>query len=334
MLQYIYDLNPIAVPFSQININFIIPLAFALVLIGMERMFKIKFAQFIANLLILCALCLWFKIDLYWYGLAYFLTFIIGRAYIQKHVSWNVNSLLNYVVIGTLLGGKLGYMLIYDFSLFAISRAGMSFHGGLLGVGCAVYLFAKIHHIKWADVAKQITMIAPLGLALGRIANAINNEIPGTLSNGLLAVHNKGSQLLRHPVSIYQAIAEGLVLGCIMRYMQKNRLSNEFCVEIFVVNYAILRFITEHFKDDQLFALTYKHVILSILAGYSLCLLMSKVKLFPQGKIYMLSCVSFLSYLLWFKALNTGQILSLIMIVLGCCSFFLRSGGSAIERMD
>ena len=99
-------------------------------------------------------------------------------AYIQKHVSWNVNSLLNYVVIGTLLGGKLGYMLIYDFSLFAISRAGMSFHGGLLGVICAVYLFAKIHHIKWADVAKQITMITPLGLALGRIANAINNEIP------------------------------------------------------------------------------------------------------------------------------------------------------------
>lgn len=336
LINSIYQMEPVAYAFSAIQPFTNIPLSIlCFFLLIINKFVSLKQIQQIIKYIIislaLSIMLIFLKIDLYWYGIAYFVSFMLGKFMLSKHII-HIDTLVNYVVLGTVLGGKIGYMLIYDFSL---ARGGMSFHGGLVGSIVSVWLFCRYYNVSGKMLAAHITQFTPIGLALGRIANAINNEIPGKMWNGAWAVADKNSMILRHPVSIYQAIAEGLVLWFGMRlwaFRSKNcNIFGNTFLEAFVVQYGVLRFITEHFKEDMFIMLNHKLLILSIMAGFGLAcvavilmrILMSISK-HMQLLMQILFQVPFLAYITYYQKLTVGQILSLLMIIIGCLSFILR----------
>lgn len=125
-----------------------------------------------------------------WYGLMYALGFIAGYCIIRARKVLSdaeLDALVFYVFVGVILGGRLGYVLFYDLSYYLAHpvdilktwNGGMSFHGGMIGVIIAMYLFARKYRKSFLDIADQVTSVLPIGLGLGRIGNYINGELLG-----------------------------------------------------------------------------------------------------------------------------------------------------------
>ena len=165
-----------------------------------------------------------------WYALAYIAGLLGGywvlrrEARRQPHAPMTpeaVDSLLNHVLLGVILGGRLGYVIFYNPSFFLANpleiikvwQGGMSFHGGLLGVTFAMWLFARRWRIPVLAVSDRVAMVIPLGLFLGRLSNFINAELYGRVTDlpwGMVFPRSDG--LPRHPSQLYEAGLEGLVL--------------------------------------------------------------------------------------------------------------------------
>ena len=214
-----------------------------------------------------------------WYSLAYIFGIFFGWIYAKKIIkNINKNSSLNklqskdfddfiiYLVIGIILGGRIGYVLIYNLSyylknlheIFYIWNGGMSFHGGLLGVIFATIIFTKKRKINPFLYLDIIACVSPIGLFFGRIANFINSELYGKLTNLPWGVvfPNVG-ELPRHPSQIYEAILEGLVLFAILNFLalkKKLIFKTGFISICFLFLYSIFRFFSENFRepDEQL----------------------------------------------------------------------------------
>ena len=162
-----------------------------------------------------------------WYSIAYILGIVLGWLYCKKKLIVDIkianlfDDLLAYIIIGIIIGGRLGYVLIYNFKyyldnileVFMIWNGGMSFHGGLIGVIIATFLFSKKHGVNSYIFLDLISLVAPIGIFFGRIANFINSELYGKETDILwsvkfLAVDN----IPRHPTQIYEAFFEGIIL--------------------------------------------------------------------------------------------------------------------------
>lgn len=209
-----------------------------------------------------------------WYGIAYAVSFFLGLSYISALLKrdrlWaggkapaamlqHVDTLLIYIVVGVIVGGRLGHVIFYQLddymmdplAILAIWKGGMSFHGGLLGVVVAVILFARVHHIdKWI-VGDLIAAATPIGLLLGRLANFINGEIVGSKTTVPWAMVFPGYDGPRHPAMLYEAALEGLALFAILavfifrgRTLQRPGLT----AGLFLVGYGIFRTFCELFK--------------------------------------------------------------------------------------
>ena len=173
-------------------------------------------------------------IQIRWYSIAYIIGIILGWIYANKIIKELIkkynftlikpevfNDLIIYLMLGIVLGGRLGYVIFYNFeyysqNLFEILKlwqGGMSFHGGLLGVIIATIIFSKIKRINFLNFTDIIACVAPIGLFLGRIANFINGELFGKISTLPWAIifPNEDS-IPRHPSQIYEAFLEGIVL--------------------------------------------------------------------------------------------------------------------------
>ena len=163
--------------------------------------------------------------DIRWYSLAYILAFIIGLQLIKffnKKINLKLtNKLIDdffiWAVIGVIIGGRLGYVLFYQFKIFLtnpiqilyIWEGGMSFHGGLLGIIIATFIFTKLNNINFFLLADLISLVAPIGLFLGRIANFINVELIGRVTEFPLAIiYPTIDNLPRHPSQLYEALFE------------------------------------------------------------------------------------------------------------------------------
>ena len=168
-----------------------------------------------------------------WYALAYIAGLLIG-IYILRRVAQlpgalmtpdQTDRLMNYLLIGIILGGRLGYVCFYNanfyltnpLSILRLWEGGMSFHGALLGVGFALFLMARRHELPLLAVSDRVAMVTPIGLFLGRLSNFINGELYGRVTNlpwAMIFPHSDDQP--RHPSQLYEAGLEGLLLGLLM----------------------------------------------------------------------------------------------------------------------
>ena len=168
-----------------------------------------------------------------WYAIAYLVGLLAGWYLLRREASHigspldreTVDILLNYVLFGVIIGGRLGYILFYNSAYYlahpqAILRiweGGMAFHGALLGVAIAVLIMAKRHRVPFFVLTDRIALVVPIGLFFGRLSNFINGELYGrvtTLPWAMVFPNSDGQP--RHPSQLYEAGLEGLMLGIIM----------------------------------------------------------------------------------------------------------------------
>ena len=165
-----------------------------------------------------------FSLEIRWYSLAYIVGILFGWIHCKKILKNNdrllklFDDLITYLIIGIILGGRVGYILFYNLEYYLnnlpeiimIWNGGMSFHGGLLGVILATIIFSKKHKINTYIFLDLIALAAPIGLFFGRIANFINSELYGRETDILWSVKFINiDNISRHPSQIYEAIFEG-----------------------------------------------------------------------------------------------------------------------------
>ena len=213
-----------------------------------------------------------------WYSLAYILGIIIGWMYAVKIINLTANNKYNfeqiktshfndliiYLVIGMVIGGRLGYVFFYNFvyysenffEIFKLWQGGMSFHGGLLGVIVSIIFFSKKTKTNFFKFADIVSCVAPIGIFLGRIANFINGELYGKISTLPWAViFPNGGSMARHPSQIYEAILEGIILFVLINYfaLKKQLLfKTGYISGLFLVSYSILRIFSEIFREPDI----------------------------------------------------------------------------------
>ena len=207
-------------------------------------------------------------LHVHWYGLMYLLGFALAWGiglYQAKRIDsgWTatqVADLLFYGALGVVLGGRLGYMLFYNFtnliadpfSAVKVWQGGMSFHGGFLGVLLAVFIFGKVHKKSFIQVTDFIAPMIPLGLAAGRLGNFINGELWGRITNvpwAMIFLHV--DQWPRHPSQLYAILGEGFLLFVIlMVYARKPRPAMAVS-SLFLMGYGSIRFVEEFFREPD-----------------------------------------------------------------------------------
>ncbi len=226
-----------------------------------------------------------------WYGLAYMAGLLLGWLYMRRLCQdrrlwggaapmqpFQADDFLFWVTLGTVLGGRLGFFLLYEpgmllknpLQFFRIWEGGMAFHGGLLGVGLAVYLFARVNRIPVRSLMDLSAAAVPFGLFFGRIANFINGEIYGRLTDVSWAVEFPTRLLLkgdapgpRHPTQLYEAMLEGVVMFFLLRFFTHGRrslMSPGFTAGVFLMAYGAFRIFAEYFKEwdaQQFFTTAY-----------------------------------------------------------------------------
>jgi phosphatidylglycerol:prolipoprotein diacylglycerol transferase len=209
--------------------------------------------------------------EIRWYSLAYIAGIIIGwllckKILIQKSdINEIFDDYITYLVIGMIIGGRLGYIIFYNFSyyinnffdIFKVWEGGMSFHGGLIGIIIASILFTKKHNQDSFLYMDLVSLVAPIGIFFGRLANFINSELYGTPTDIPWAVtFIQVDNLSRHPSQLYEAILEGIILFIILMYFKnKDYLKKPGLISgLFLIFYSIFRFFIEFVRvpDEQL----------------------------------------------------------------------------------
>ena len=223
-----------------------------------------------------------FGLPIRWYALAYVAGFVLGY-FLFKYLTHRDNAeihfsnkqmddFLTFIVLGVILGGRLGYVLFYNLpffimhplEIFALWHGGMSFHGGLLGVIIATLLFVKKNSFSDKSFVRNtfkildlLSVVVPIGLGLGRIANFINMEVMGRATNSPIGVVFNGIpeyDYPRHASPLYEATLEGLVLFIIMLslYTKTNLKSKPGAISgLMAMLYAVFRIFCEQFRQPD-----------------------------------------------------------------------------------
>ena len=212
-------------------------------------------------------------IQIRWYSLAYIFGILIGWLYgkkileklvLQNHIKTYLSKyddLITYIIIGVLVGGRIGYVLFYNFSFYLenifeivkIWKGGMSFHGGLVGVAISILIFSKKNNLDYMIYFDTVSTVAPIGLFFGRISNFINGELYGTPTlKPWGVVFPKIDSLARHPSQLYEALLEGILLFIILNlliFLRKNSVG--FISSVFLIFYGLFRVICEMFREPD-----------------------------------------------------------------------------------
>ena len=207
-----------------------------------------------------------------WYSLSYVFGVLLGWYYANKLIvlypigitKKHTEDFISWAIIAIIIGGRLGHVLLYDpakylanpIEIIKTYEGGMSFHGGIFGLGIAAYLYCRKNHIIFLSFSDILAIVAPIGLFLGRIANFINAELYGRPTNvpwSVIFPYNDG--LPRHPSQLYEALLEGLVLFCIMMgftYKSRSLQHPGKMSGIFLIFYGIFRVFVEFFKEPDI----------------------------------------------------------------------------------
>jgi phosphatidylglycerol---prolipoprotein diacylglyceryl transferase len=215
-----------------------------------------------------------------WYGLAYLAGLTLGWLYMRRLCTderlWGgpapmkpeqTDDFLFWATLGTVLGGRLGFFLLYEPSIlfsrplqfFRIWEGGMAFHGGLLGVGLAILLFARRNAIPVRSLMDLCAAVVPFGLFFGRIANFINGEMYGRLTDVAWAVEFPRRLLVngdlpggRHATQLYEAALEGVAMFALLRLLShslRSFVSRGLTTGVFLMAYGVFRIFAEYFKE-------------------------------------------------------------------------------------
>ena len=208
------------------------------------------------------------SLEIRWYSLAYIVGIILGWAYCKKKLIADQQILdlfddfITYLIIGVILGGRLGYVLFYNLNYYLenpieilmVWNGGMSFHGGLIGVIIASQLFSKKHKVNQFIFLDLVALSAPIGIFFGRIANFINSELIGRATDlpwsvKFVLIDN----IKRHPSQLYEAFFEGIILFLLLKhFFKKNYLKNPGKISaLFLIFYSLFRFFAEFFRSPD-----------------------------------------------------------------------------------
>jgi phosphatidylglycerol:prolipoprotein diacylglycerol transferase len=214
---------------------------------------------------------------IHWYGIGYIVGILFGWWYAKRLVTspklWpagvlpmkpeDIDDFVVWAAIGVVLGGRTGYVLFYDLpryianplDIFAVWQGGMSFHGGLLGVILAMILFSRSRGIRVWTLFDVVAAGVPVGLGLVRLANFINSELWGGVTDVPWAIEfPNGGPFPRHPSQLYEALLEGLVLFCLLRFLTHSRLKLAlpgFVSGAFIAGYGCARIFVEFFREPD-----------------------------------------------------------------------------------
>lgn len=203
-----------------------------------------------------------------WYALAYIFGTILG-GYYARYISniyklnisaKNIEDYITFAIIGIIIGGRLGYVLFYDIEkylqepmeILKTYKGGMSFHGGFIGILLASCIFAKVYRKNLFLITDLLAMAAPIGIFLGRLANFINAELYGRVTEipwGFIFPYSDGR--VRHPSQLYEALLEGMLLFIILFLNQKKIRNNGYLSSLFLIFYAIFRIVAEFFREPD-----------------------------------------------------------------------------------
>ena len=241
-----------------------------------------------------------------WYSLAYIAGITIGwwlgkKIIIKKFQNTSqkfdlreFDDLITYLIISIIIGGRIGYIIFYNLKYYIsnpsdiikIWKGGMSFHGALIGIIIATYLFSKKRKISSFFLLDIIACVSPIGIFFGRIANFINGELVGKATNFSWGVIFPAvDKLPRHPSQLYEAFLEGIILFFILNiFIFKKNYKTGMCSAFFLIFYSFFRIISELFREPDpqiglLFNLFSMGTILSffmILAGMIIFIFIKK----------------------------------------------------------
>jgi len=210
--------------------------------------------------------------SLRWYSLAYIIGIIFGWWYgkkmiIQKfypidtEINKKFDDLITYIIFAIIIGGRVGYVIFYNLEFYfynpidiiKIWEGGMSFHGALIGIIIVTYIFSIKKNLKTFFLLDVIACVAPVGIFFGRMANFINGELVGKISNVPWSVIFPLVDMFpRHPSQIYEAVLEGLILFIILNtIIHKKKYISGTCSYLFLILYGLFRIFSEIFREPD-----------------------------------------------------------------------------------
>ncbi len=208
-------------------------------------------------------------VALRWYGLMYLIGLVAALFIANKRADnsqgvWSreqVSDLIFYGFLGVILGGRIGYVFFYQFEYFLsdplylikIWQGGMSFHGGLLGVAVAAFIFARKTNKSFLAVGDFITPLVPIGLGMGRLGNFINAELWGRQTDvpWAMVFPTDRLQLPRHPSQLYEFFLEGVVLFFIVYFVSRKYRTLGLTSGSFLIGYGVFRMIVELYREPD-----------------------------------------------------------------------------------
>lgn len=237
--------------------------------------------------------------EIKYYGLMYlfaFFTVYVLVLYRLRNERWPfskdmINDYFFWAVLGVLLGGRLGYVVFYNWGYFFRNPweiiipfsfrdgfsytgiSGMSYHGGLIGLGLATWLFCLRHKLRFWPLSNLIAPAVPLGYTFGRVGNFINGELYGRITDMPWGMYfpSAVSNQLRHPSQLYEALFEGVILFVFLWSIRNKKTLANFSFSLYLIGYGFVRFFIEFFRepDPQL-----GFVLSRLTMGQVLCLIM------------------------------------------------------------
>ena len=205
-----------------------------------------------------------------WYSIAYIAGILIALSFLKnQNKKYNIMSRSNcddwltWSVLSIIIGGRIGYVIFYNIGFFienpleiiAVWHGGMSFHGGLIGAIIGMFLFCRLYKINFLQLTDIIAIIAPIGLFFGRIANFINMELYGRVTNSNFGViFPNAGDFPRHPSQLYEAFLEGILLFVILFFVSKfsNAQEKKGAISgLFLIFYGLFRIIAENFREPD-----------------------------------------------------------------------------------